>query len=437
MNNALSLFGLGKLGLPLALCHANVGTTVYGVDINTKLISDLQIGIIPFYEPSMYEYLKKAMEEKTFFPTIDYEIALQQSDVSIVITATPSNENGEFSNIYLVNAISRIGEILSKLKKEYHVIVISSTVVPGTIEKELIPALIESSSNYLIPGINVDIVFDPDFVALGQVINDFENPDFVLIGSDSARGREIVKKYHSRIVKNNAKFIETNLINAQISKVCLNAYICTKISFANMISQLTEKIAGADPDEITNTIGIDKRIGLKYFKAGLPYGGTCFPRDAVALNSINKLFGLKTQLMNGVENTNINQTQYINEKILSLIKESKFSRVFIVGLSFKSGTQVTEKSMAIELYNFLNSNIQVEIVGLDKLVKENQVSFDVYAEFPKELFLESHDLFIYMHGFEKEISEMKKAITIFDCWRNFKNISKEFKNYHALGIKSC
>ena len=200
-----------------------------------------------------------------------------------------------FSNIYVEQSLISLCKNFVENGKKSHHFILSSTVMPRSIKDTFIP-LIESITGWTL---NKEFGFSyvPDFVAIGKIIKDFENPDFLLIGSSDSYYADEAEKIYLRTIKNNPKVCKLNL-EAELSKVALNAYITTKISFANYLGILAEKVDSTiNVDNVTNTIGLDARIGTKYFKAGGPYGGTCFPRDTWAFEKISEKVGLSSAHM--------------------------------------------------------------------------------------------------------------------------------------------
>jgi UDPglucose 6-dehydrogenase len=342
----ISFLGLGKLGLPLATNFAKNGHQTIAIDKNQSLITKLNNGEVPWIETDLDTNLQKSNSYIEFTTSLE---KVADTDATIILVNTPSNKkDGSFSNLYVEEVIRDVAFELKKNNKKNHLFILSSTVMPTSINDNFIP-LIESLNSWKV---NEDFGFCyvPDFVAIGQVIFDFENPDFLLIGQTNSFYGDIVATLYSSIIKNNAKIINLTISEAEICKVALNAYITTKISFANYLGVLCEKLDSTiNVDNVTNTIGIDKRIGTKYFKSGASYGGTCFPRDTWAFMKISKNLGLSAFQMEANEKIN----DLVDEFILNKILQRKIKKIGLIGLGFKPGTSVVTEGLAIKLCKLL------------------------------------------------------------------------------------
>lgn len=370
MKTKISFIGLGKLGLPLATNLAKKGHLVEGIDLNESTIKTLQKGKSPWVETDLQSNIDLAKDNIVY--TTKYDNA-HNSDVSIILVNTPtSKKDGSFSNIYVEQSLISLCENFVKNGKKSHHFILSSTVMPRSIKDTFIP-LIESITGWTL---NKEFGFSyvPDFVAIGKIIKDFENPDFLLIGSSNSYYADEAEKIYLKIIKTIPHIRKLNLAEAELSKVALNAYITTKISFANYLGMLAEKVDSTiNVDNVTSTIGLDVRIGTKYFKAGGPYGGTCFPRDTWAFEKISEKVGLSSSHM--LANEKINDD--IVTEIYKNIIESSPSKIGFIGLGFKPETSVVTESMAVKLMKRLQ-NYSGEIYIHDKL-DETYTNF--YKEF--------------------------------------------------------
>jgi UDPglucose 6-dehydrogenase len=352
------LVGLGKLGLPLLSTFGKNGQKIIGIDIDKEKINLLKTGKVPFFEPKLESYINLGFDNVTYDE--NFEESLSNVDVSIILVNTPSNSNGEFSNQYIFDAIEELSKNLQKLNKKDFLFIISSTVMPGT-HLEIIEKIESISGKKL----NEDfgVVYIPDLVALGNVITDFENPDLVILGESSKKYGDIAEEIYSKIYKNNPPIVRMSLIESEISKVSLNAYITMKISFANFIGNICEKF-GTTSKNVTQALGYDRRISPYYIKSGLAFGGTCFPRDTWAFIKMSENLGLDAK--------HIKATQKINEEQNNLLfnKVSNFKNktVGIIGLSFKPNTSVTTESPGYILYEKLK-NLNYNLVVFDELVE--------------------------------------------------------------------
>ena len=423
----ISMIGLGKLGLPLASIMAKKGFNVIGVDINQNTIDLVNNGKSPIFEPELDRYVKEVGGKK-LIATQEHKMAIEKSDITYILTATPSNSDGSFSNKYIRSALKDLSTFLRASDKKYHLFVISSTVVPKSIDDSFIPLIEKFSKRKINEGFGV--AYCPDFVALGSVIENFSNPEYLVLGQSSKKAGDIIEKIHHKITDNTPYVGRMSLISAEIAKVSLNAYITTKISFANHLSNICEKFPGANVDDITNTIGQDTRISPKYFKGGMSYGGTCFPRDTYAFNAINEKLGLSTSFIKAVDEINDFQDKHLHEIVINELKKINGNKVSILGLSFKPKTPVITESVGIKLVdNIIRKNSNIEVKVTDPLaLKDTEVLFNDNIEYysNSSSCIKDTDLIVLINS-EKEYLEKLVSykpiskVVLIDCWRVLKN----------------
>lgn len=342
----VSVIGLGKLGLCTASCFAANGVKVIGVDKKTEFISALQNKECPIQETGLNEYINEAWDN--FEATEDLSYAIKNSDISLIIVPTPSMADGRFMNKYLEVVLKAMATAL-KEKDSFHVVDIVSTVMPGSCENIFKPMLEELTGKEC--GVDFGLVYNPEFIALGSVLQNFLNPDMVLIGASDDKSSSIIKDLYSLMVKSQPQYSIMSLVNAEITKLSLNCYCTMKISFANEISALCENIEGASAAVITNAIGADSRIGKKYIKPGLGFGGPCFPRDNEALQASANEFGYELKLSPQVVAINKAVPNRILKRIMGSV--DKKSMVAVLGLAYKPGTHIIEESQSIMLIEAL------------------------------------------------------------------------------------
>jgi len=363
----ISVVGLGKLGLPLATCLAESGFTVIGIDINTNIINLLKNKISPYDEAGLQDLVEKNIN-KRLFPTDNHMDALTRTDITIILVATPCLSDGSYSNRYVIEALKSLSISFKESNKKNHIFVISCTVLPGSINNIFIPLIEEYSGKKL--NIDFSVCYDPDFVALGNVVDDFFNPDIVVIGESTIEAGEKLQYIHQKMCRNNPYIRRMSIISAEIAKVSLNAYVTTKISFANNLANLCEKIRDADVDSITEAIGHDRRISPYYFRGGTSFGGTCFPRDTWAFIEIAKMYNVSYSFIESVEGINTYQDKHLFDIVNKEVKEIKDTKISIIGLSFKPNTPVITESPAIKLIEkLLRKNLHVSVY--DPLAIEN------------------------------------------------------------------
>ncbi|MCD6074597.1 MAG: UDP-glucose 6-dehydrogenase [Rhodospirillales bacterium] len=338
----LSVFGLGKLGSPMAVVFASRGHEVVGVDVNERAVDFLNRGMAPIEETGLQDLM--ASLDGRLRATIDGEQAIVETDLSILIVPTPSEADGGFALATLLAAAEVVGRGLAR-RNAYHVVVVASTILPGAVEREIIPALERASGKRR----NVDfgICYSPEFVALGNVIHDILRPDIVLIGEGDARAGGVVEAFYRGTVENSPAFLHMNIVNAEIAKLAVNTYVTTKISFANMLADICERIPGADAYVVTRAIGRDSRIGGRFILPGAAYGGPCFPRDNKALSYFAQSLGTHALLAEATDEVNRNQNSRLVDLVLSNLP--KGGQVGILGMSYKADAVIGDESAGYHL----------------------------------------------------------------------------------------
>jgi UDPglucose 6-dehydrogenase len=338
----VSVIGLGKLGSPLAAVLASKGHQVIGVDLNQEYVNLLAGGKAPVQEPQLQHLVDISRERLR--ATTDYDTAVLGSDITFVIVPTPSDSKGSFSNKYVIAAATEIGKALRK-KRGYHVVSITSTVMPGSTGGEIREALETSSGRSV--GKDVGLCYNPEFIALGSVVHDMLLPDMILIGESDPRAGDALEAIYRTSCDNNPPVQRMNFVNAELTKISVNTFVTTKISYANMLADICDRLPGADVDVVTNALGMDSRIGRKYLKGALGYGGPCFPRDNVAFSHLARSIGAKPDVAEATDQINLYQV----DRLASLVGKYATSgcRVGILGLSYKPDTGVIEESQGVML----------------------------------------------------------------------------------------
>src|SRR3989344_3435821 len=344
----ISVVGLGKLGSPFLATCASRGFNVIGLDVNSHFVDLLNQGKASVDEPNLAKLILK--NRKNLKATSDYSEAVNNSDITFIIVPTPSTKNGTFSNAYVVRAVRQIGKVLAE-KDKFHLVVVVSTIMPKSMDNEIIPALENASGKKL--NHNFGICYNPEFIALGSVINNLLNPDFVLIGKSDKKSGKILENFYHKLCINKPPVVSMNFVNAEIAKIALNSYITTKISFANTLAQICERVPDGDVDQVTAAIGLDKRVGNKYLKGALPYGGPCFPRDNRAFSSFAKKVGVQASLAKATDLVNENMIAQIVKKV-EKTATNKNSKIAILGLAYKPDTDVAEESAGVKVANLLS-----------------------------------------------------------------------------------
>lgn len=338
----VGVIGLGKLGLPLALCLADVGYRVKGYDKNASLIDSLCKETFLTHEPSVMELLASTQAKENLEFSNNAK-ALCQSKIVYIIVPTPSNSLGVFDSVYVEKAIQELLEVWSGSDDE-KTIVIVSTVMPGTSRV--------FAENLLFQR-NIKLIYSPEFIALGTVVENLKNPDAILVGCS----HELDSKTHIEVQKKLAGEIPVSLLSweeAEVVKLLVNCYVTMKISFANFIGEICDVLPGANPKKVASALGVDSRIGGKYLSPGLGYAGPCFPRDNRALTAWSREKGLNADLATATQSINSRQPSATLKRLSKFLVEK--SSVLIVGLVYKPRTEVLEHSQSLELARELKTD---------------------------------------------------------------------------------
>ena len=338
----IAVIGLGKLGSPLAAVLAAKGNQVTGFDTNPAVVEALLAGRAPFAEPGLQEMID--VSNGRLHATTDICEAVGSADASYLIVPTPSGADGRFDNSILAAALHRIGTVLASSTR-YHVVNIVSTVMPGSCTGELRHVLEQAAGRTV--GDDLGLCYSPEFIALGSVVHDMLNPDVVLIGASDDRAGDLVAAVAAGAVDNSPAVRRMTLTNAELVKISINTYVTTKISFANMLAEICDRLPGADVDIVTAAMGHDSRIGAKYLRGATGYGGPCFPRDAIAFAKLAQSLGVEATLAEATHTVNQRQAGRLVELLTPHLLPGDI--VAVLGLAYKPGTPVVEQSQGVAL----------------------------------------------------------------------------------------
>jgi UDPglucose 6-dehydrogenase len=408
----LSVVGLGKLGAPMAAVLASKGFEVVGVDLEPRHVEAINAGKAPVVEPQLEQYIAAAGHRLR--ATHDYRDAVHNSDISFIIVPTPTGADGAFSNRFVLSAVTEIGKAL-RTKDGFHNVVITSTVMPGSTNGEIRKTLEEHSARKV--GVDLGLCYSPEFIALGSVIHDMLNPDFVLIGESDPDSGAMLERVYRRVCENAPSFRRMNLINAEICKIAVNTFITTKISFANMLAEMCERLDGADVDVVCAAAGTDSRIGRKYFRGTIGYGGPCFPRDNRAFVTLAERLGVVCDLPKATDKTNDHQVTRLRLAIEQHAKPG--DRVVVLGLSYKPDTNVVEQSQGVALARQLADSGRFVTV------------YDPLANPTAEAVL--GDQVVYAETLEEAI-EAGEVIVITTAWKQFAKLGNDILSDKSLLI---
>lgn len=341
---ALSVVGLGKLGLCMAACFARKGYPVIGVDVNQLTVEAVNQGRSPIYEPGLGQLIKD--QRGRLRATTDHEYAIQNSDVTFVVVPTPSDKDGGFS-IHLVEQAARQIAVALKGKSAFHVVAVTSTVLPGATAGVIRPLMEEVSGKQC--GVDFGLCYNPEFIALGSVIRDFTAPDVILIGESDKKSGQVLSEIYRKVCDNDPPVVRTTMHNAELAKISINSFVTMKISFANTIAEICEALPGGDADAVSRALGCDSRIGRKYLSGGLGFGGPCFPRDNRAFVSLARRLGRRGPLAEATDEVNQSQTSRILRLVRDRLGGLERRRIAILGLAYKRDTNIVEESAAMRI----------------------------------------------------------------------------------------
>ena len=345
----IGVIGTGYVGLVQGVILAQFGLKVICVDNNKEKIDRLNNGEVPIYEPELEDLLVKNIKEKRIEFTTDIEYAVKNSEVLFIAVGTPPADDGSADLKYVLEVANSIGEFMNN----YKVIVDKSTVPVGT--GKLVRETIEKKLKDRNSNLNFDIVSNPEFLREGRAVNDCLRPDRVIIGSESEKATEIMKKVYSVLYINEVPFVFTNVETAEMIKYASNSFLAVKISFINEMALLAEKV-GADIQKIAKAMGQDGRISPKFLHAGPGYGGSCFPKDTKAIADIARKHGEKLNVVEAAIEANEKQKKRMVEKIVTNMGNVENKTIAILGLSFKPETDDMREAPSLDIIEGLIKN---------------------------------------------------------------------------------
>ncbi len=433
----LCIIGTGYVGLITGACLSEMGNYVICVDNDEEKLKKLKNGITPLYEPGLEELILANVSEGRLEFTNDLNYAVKKSIACFIAVGTPSGDDGSCDLSFVLSVANDIGKAMSECN-EYKIIVDKSTVPVGThklVEEEI-------KKNY--KG-EFDVVSNPEFLKQGAAVDDFLKPDRVVIGSESEKAIDIMREIYNPFIRTGNTIIIIDIKYAEKTKYAANAFLATKISFANEMANISEKV-GANADLVRIGMSSDKRIGNQFLFHGLGYGGSCFPKDVQALIKTASDFGIDSDLLKATHKVNINQRKNFVNKILKQYNNDIKNKIFAVwGLAFKPRTNDMRESPAITIINMLLDK-GAKIKAYDpKAMETAKVIFGdkiVYSSNSYEA-LENADALILITewnefkrpSFDKIKSKLKEPI-IFDGRNQYdkKRMTDRGIKYISLGI---
>lgn len=342
MLKRIAVIGTGYVGLVSGTCFAEVGNSVVCCDIDAEKIRGLSAGVMPIYENGLKELVDKNVNENRLFFSTDIPKAIEEAEIIYIAVGTPMSETGEADLTF----VKSVAEMIGKHLNGYKVIVNKSTVPVGT--GKLVQAIIERNSKGEFP---FDVVSNPEFLREGTAIYDTMNMERAVIGATSEKARLIIEELHKPF---QTKIVKSNLESAEMIKYAANAFLATKISFINDIANICERV-GADVSKVSEGVGLDSRIGSKFLKAGIGFGGSCFPKDTMALLQIAKSVGYPFKLIEAVIETNQKQRAHIVQKLLDVFGDLNGMTISVLGLAFKPNTNDMRSAPSLDVIPMLRS----------------------------------------------------------------------------------
>ena len=336
----IAVVGTGYVGLTTAACFADLGNDVCGIDTNEDVISTLQQARVPFFEPGLQEMIQRNCGLGRLSFTSCYEQGIPEAEFIFLAVGTPMGETGEADLTQVREAAATIGEQL----RTDTIIVNKSTVPIGTGD-----VVSEIVSDHLAEPVAFSVVSNPEFLREGSAIHDFMHPDRVVIGSHEAESARRVAELYKPL---DAYVLVTNLYTAEMVKYASNAFLATKISFINEIARICEKL-DADIRVVAQGMGMDRRIGPAFLDAGVGFGGSCFPKDVMALAQMSESIGAHPQMLNAVMDINREQPSRLVEKLHEVVGSLRGITVGVLGLSFKPNTDDMREAPSLTLINSL------------------------------------------------------------------------------------
>ena len=341
----LCMIGTGYVGLVSGVCFADLGNDVICVDRDNNKINNLKKGIIPIYEPGLEELVLKNYKNKRLNFSTNLKESIKKSDIVFVCVGTPTRRNSNSADLSQVYSVAKeISKSINKFK-----IIINKSTVPVTTGDEVEKIIAKKVSRKYF-----SVVSNPEFLREGEAIRDFIYPDRVVIGSNDEKSKKILKNLYSPLISKGAKFLSTNRRAAELIKYASNAFLATKITFINEIANLCEK-TGIDVEDISIGIGLDKRIGSRFLRAGPAYGGSCFPKDTKAIVSTADKFKTNLSVIKSVIKSNEIRSDILQKRVNLILKNKvKNKKISFLGVTFKANTDDMRDSSSLKLIPYLS-----------------------------------------------------------------------------------
>tara|TARA_B100000780_G_scaffold213976_1_gene153537 strand:+ start:66 stop:1364 length:1299 start_codon:yes stop_codon:yes gene_type:complete len=336
----LCMIGTGYVGLVSGVCFSDLGNDVICVDKDIKKVEDLKRGIIPIYEPGLEELVLKNYKNKRLKFSTDLKDSISKSDIIFICVGTPTKKNGNAADLsQIFNVAKEISGSISKYK-----IIVTKSTVPVATGDEIQKIISQKvSKNFF------SVVSNPEFLREGEAIRDFTYPDRVLIGTKDKKSNIILKNLYSPLISKGAKYVNTSRRAAELIKYASNAFLATKITFINELANLCEKI-DVNIEDISIGMGLDKRIGGRFLRAGPAYGGSCFPKDTKAIVTTANKFRTNLSVIKSVIKSNENRSSLLLKRVFSILNNKvKNKKICFLGVTFKANTDDMRDSSSLSM----------------------------------------------------------------------------------------
>jgi UDPglucose 6-dehydrogenase len=401
---AISIIGSGYVGTTVAACLADYGHDVTNVDIDEEIVAAINDGKAPIHEPGLAELVAEYGGDR-LRATTDYA-AVRETDVTFLALPTPSREDGSIDLDILKAGVRSLGEALAA-KDDPHLVVVKSTVVPGTTEETIAPLLTETSGKTLDDDLHV--AMNPEFLQEGSAVSNFRNPDKVVLGARTEFARERLRELFAPLLADSdAALVETGIREAEMIKYANNAFLASKVSLVNELGNICKEY-GVDAYEVADAIGLDDRISERFLRSGIGWGGSCFPKDVAALIAAAHDAGYEPTLLEAAVAVNDEQP----ERMLDLLENHVApagKRIAVLGLAFKPGTDDVRNSRAIPIIEGLRER-DAGVVAYDPVATENM----------RERFPEIE----YVDSAAEALEDAHAAVVVTD-WDEFAALDSEF-----------
>ena len=417
----ISIIGTGYVGSVTGVCFAEMGHQIFFLDIDQTKLDAINAGKSPIFEPDLDDLLQK--NRKKISTTTDISEAVNQTDLTLICVGTPQNTDGSSDLRFIIDAAHAIGKALAQDKK-YHTVIVKSTVLPGTTNNVVQPVLEQESGKEGM--VNFGIGSNPEFLKEGSAVKDFFHTDRIVIGANDPKTKKTLEDLYKPI---HAPIFTTDIKTAEMIKYVSNAFLATKISFSNEIGNLC-KMNEIDSYEVFRGVGMDSRINPHFFRSGIGFGGSCFPKDIHALISFAESQGIETKILKAVLKTNDDQPQ----KLIALLKKHisiRGKKIGILGLSFKPDTDDIRESRAIPVVLSLLEE-GAKILAYDPMAMPGFVKIFPQISYAKssEEVLETDALIIITEWSEFFDLDYKEKIVI--DGRKVKKAEREARIYEGI-----